>query len=117
MKKLIYIIALFVSTFAFSQISGKLIPDGSIPSTKIIGGSGGGETNQNIVVVTTEAALYNVANVNKILDIQTDITLTANRILASNVTLSFSTGNINLNGYDLDFNGGSVVFNGKIEIW
>lgn len=113
MKKLIYIIALFLSTFAYSQISGKLIPDGSIPVAKIIGGVGGGESNPNIVIVTTEAALYNVANANKILDIQSNVTLTANRTLASNVTLSFSTGSINLNGYDLDFNNGSVVFNGK----
>lgn len=101
MKKLIYIIALFVSTFAFSQISGKLIPDGSIPTAKIIGGVGGGESNPNIVIVTTEAALYNVANANKILDIQSNITLTANRTLASNVTLNDGGGSIISGGYTL----------------
>lgn len=105
MKKLIYIIALFVSTFAFSQISGKLIPDGSIPSAKIIGGVGSGESNPNIFIATLASDFIspNVANANKVWEVRTAINTGASNIDFSSVA-----------GVTISFKGGSLTGTGTI---
>jgi len=64
----------------------------------------GGAGNPNIVVVSVEADIYDIANVDKILELQTDITLTANRTLSSNVILKDGGGSIILNGFTLTGN-------------
>ena len=84
----------------------QFIPE--IPESKLsssvqtkLNSSGGESSNPNIIVVTTEAELYNASNSNKIMSIQSNITLTANRVLANNVILVDEGGAIISGGYTL----------------
>lgn len=71
-----------------------------------------GISNDNIKKATAIAEITN-AGANAYVDVQEIITLAANYQLPANQTLIFSTGYINLNGYQLDLNGCNIIFNGK----
>lgn len=73
----------------------------------------GGASNPNIVIVTEEADLYNAANVGKILELQSTITLTANRTMALNAIIKDGGGKIVLGSYTLTGNNTGLIINGK----
>jgi hypothetical protein len=80
------------------------IPESNLDSAVVSKLNSSGTGNANIVIVTAEADIYNSANADKILEFQTDITLTANRTLASGVTLKWGGGKLILDGFTLTGN-------------
>jgi hypothetical protein len=84
--------------------------DATDPANPIVSSSGvGGASNPNIVVIATEADLVNVAYIDSILELQTDITLTANRTITSNATLKYGGGKIILDGFTLTGDNTSII--------
>lgn len=85
---------------------------GKIPSSTYIQGSGGTGTSTfiNSIVATSVSDLTSAANANKIIIVQTNLTLTANTTLASNITLYDGGGSINLNAFTLTGNNTGIVF-------
>jgi hypothetical protein len=77
-------------------INGETVEDGSVINVA------GGSVSPNEIVIAVEADLYNVAYANKTFLLQSNIALTANRVLPSNVTLKGQggkiTGNFTLTG-------------------
>ena len=88
------------------KILHNLTIDGNVNANNL----GGSSSNPNVVSVTTEAALYNASNNGKILEIQSDITLTDDRTLASDIILIDGGGSITLDGYDLEGVNTKIVF-------
>lgn len=108
MKKILLTITFLIAQIAFSQISGKLIPDNSIPSSKVIGGTGGGTSSANIFVPISASDFTspNPANANKVWDIQNNITITGDCDFSSVPNIIFKDG-----GGKITFQNNNVKFN------
>lgn len=82
--------------------------------------AGGGETNPNIFVptVATDFSNPNVANANKIWELQADITLTANADLSGvdNIIISDGGGSLILNGFTLTGSNTGFIFQGDKKL-
>ena len=89
-------------------INGTPVEDGSVINVA------GGSVSPNEVVISTESDLYNVANADKIFLLQSDIALTANRALPSNVTLKGQGGKIT-GAFTLTGDNATIISDSKDE--
>ena len=83
------------------------IPSFTINSTPVVDGSeiviSGGAGDAVTVAITTQAELINVANANKVLSIQANITLDADISIPDGAILEYGGGTIDVNGYKVLF--------------
>ena len=76
--------------------------DNTDPANPVINSTAsGGGSNPFIFPLTNLSELSNTGNSGNIYEIQSDFTLTSNLTIASGIKLIFTTGQINLNGFEL----------------
>jgi len=94
------------------------MPSFTINSTPVIDGSeiiiaGGSGGDTRTVPITTQSELINVANANKVMSIQANITLNADITIPDGAILEYGGGTIDVNGFKVLFQNNSF---GKMNI-